>query len=56
MKTEVQKKPKLGTCHVSKVNEWVINGHNLYFLGLDRSTGHQTSNAAESETGGNKLI
>lgn len=36
------------TYHVLQVDEWVIDGHNLHLLGVESSTGHQTTDAAES--------
>lgn len=35
--------------HVLQINERVVDGHNVHFLGAETSTGHQTTNAAESE-------
>lgn len=35
--------------HVLQVDEGVIDGHNLHLLGVESSTGHQTTDAAESE-------
>ncbi len=37
------------THHVLQVDERVIDGHNLHLLGGESSTGHQTTDAAESE-------
>lgn len=39
------------THHVLKVNEWVIDGHNLHLLGDNGGTGHQTADTTESERG-----
>lgn len=37
------------THHVLQVDERVIDSHNLHLLGDETSTGHQTTDAAESE-------
>lgn len=39
------------THHVLQVDEGVIDGHNLHLLGVESSTGHQTTNTAKSEEG-----
>lgn len=41
--------PKISlTHHVLQVDEWVIDGYNFHLLGVESSTGHQTTDAAES--------
>lgn len=37
------------TDHVLQVDEGVIDSDNLHLLGVETSTGHQTTDAAESE-------
>lgn len=37
------------THHVIQINEGVIDCHNLDLLGMEGSTGHQTTNTAKSK-------